>query len=147
MGGCVRLLDVRVVSADERTARKLDLQPGDPTIYIRRLFTREEAPVFYHRAYLIYDPARPIMEAEMDVTSLQGLFSNGKNTLLKYGQLNIESTLLNQEEASFLKRPLPSPAFYIEHHFFDFANQPISWGWFIIPHDCLHFTTRVGLKS
>src|SRR5512139_2408035 len=33
----VNLLDVRIVSADERTARKLGLTEGDPTIYIRRL--------------------------------------------------------------------------------------------------------------
>jgi DNA-binding GntR family transcriptional regulator len=30
----VNLLDVRIVSADERTARKLELTEGDPTIYI-----------------------------------------------------------------------------------------------------------------
>jgi len=69
----VKLLDVRVVSVDERMARKLDLCPGDNAIYIRRLITREGQPIFYHRAYLIYDPTRPIVEAEMDVTSLQGV--------------------------------------------------------------------------
>jgi GntR family transcriptional regulator len=144
-GGSVKLLDVRVVSVDERTARKLSLPTGAPAIYIRRLFTRENAPVFYHRAYLVYDPARPIVEAEMDVTSLQGLFASGENTLLKCGQLSIEATLMNEEEAATLKKTLPAPAFLLEHVFFDFENRPISWGWFIIPSDRLHFTTRVGI--
>ena len=142
----VKLLDVRVVSADERTARKLSISVGAPTIYLRRLFTRDRQPIFYHRAYLIYDPARPIVEAEMDVTSLRGLFSHGDNTLLKRGQLTIEATLVNQEEAELLNAPLPSAAFYLEHLFYDFQDRPISWGWFIFLADHLRFKTQLGIE-
>jgi DNA-binding GntR family transcriptional regulator len=141
----VNLLDVRIVSADERTARKLELTEGDPTIYIRRLITREEKPIFYHRAYLIFDPTRPIVEAEMDVTSLRGLFTSGENTLLKRGQLTIEATMMNEEEANILQTPLPAAAFYLEHLFYDFKNRPISWGWFIFRSDNLRFHTQVGI--
>ncbi len=143
----VRLLDVRVVSADERAARRLSLPPGAPTIYIRRLFVREGLPVFYHRAYLVYDPTRPIVEAEMDVTSLQGLFTGADSTLLKRGQLSIEATLMTPEEADLLRRPLPAAAFYLQHIFYDFADRPLSWGWFIIPGDRLHFSTKVGIDG
>ncbi len=141
----VKLLDVRIVSADERTARKLELTEGDPTIYIRRLFTREGKPIFYHRAYLIYDPTRPIVEAEMDVTSLQGLFTSSDNTLLKRGQLTIDATMMNEEEAKILQTQLPAAAFYLEHLFYDFENHPISWGWFIFHSDYLRFRTQVGI--
>lgn len=143
----IKLLDARVVSADERTARKLEIACGAAVIYIRRLFRRAEQPIFYHRAYLIYDPTRPIVEAELDVTSLQGLFAGGNHSLLKFGTLNIESTLLTNEEAELLKRPYPAAAFYLEHLFYDYEDRPISWGWFIIPADCLHFTAQVGVSS
>ena len=141
----VNLLDVRIVSADERTSRKLELVKGDPTIYIRRLFTREKKPIFYHRAYLIYDPTRPIVEAEMDVTSLQGLFTSAGNSMLKRGQLTIEATMMNEEEANILQTQLPAAAFYLEHLFYDFENRPISWGWFIFRSDHLRFHTQVGI--
>ncbi len=141
----VNLLDVRIVTADERTARKLALNEGDPTIYIRRLFNREEKPIFYHRAYLIFDPTRPIVEAEMDVTSLRGLFTSAENTMLKRGQLTIEATMMNEEEAKILQTPLPAAAFYLEHLFYDFENRPISWGWFIFRSDRLRFHTQVGI--
>ncbi len=143
----VNLLDVRIVSADERTARKLELNEGDPTIYIRRLFTREELPIFYHRAYLIYDPARPIVEAEMDVTSLRGLFTSAENTMLKRGQLTIESTMMNEEEVKILQAPSPAAAFYLEHLFYDFEDRPISWGWFIFRSDHVRFQTQVGITE
>jgi GntR family transcriptional regulator len=143
----IKLLDVRVVLADERTARKLEIPVGAPTIYIRRLLTRERQPIFYHRAYLIYDPTRPIVEAEMDVTSLQGLFAEVDHSLLKRGQIIIETALMNEEEAQILKTDLPAAAFYLEHLFYDFEDQPISWGWFIFRGDYLRFTTQFGIQS
>jgi GntR family transcriptional regulator len=141
----VKLLDVRIVSADKRTAGKLNLQVGQRVIYIRRLLTKEAQPVFYHRTYVIYDPRRPIVEAEMDVTSLQGLFTDSNNTLLKYGELTISATLMNEEEGKILETQLPAAAFYLGHLFYDFNNRPISWGWFIFRNDQLHFATKVGL--
>lgn len=143
----VRLLEVRVVSADERTARKLCICEGDNVIYIRRLLTRANQPIFYHRAYLIYDPTRPIVEAEMDVTSLHGLFSNVVNHSLKRGQLTIEATLMNEEEANILQAKLPVAAFYLEHLFYDFDERPLSWGWFIFRNDHLRFSTQIGIQE
>ena len=143
----IKLLDVRVVSADKRTARKLNISIGDPTIYIRRLLTQDGQPIFYHRAYLIYDPTRPIVEAEMDVTSLHGLFVEVDHSLLKRGQIIIETVLMNEEEAKILKTALPAAAFYLEHLFYDFEDHPISWGWFIFRGDHLRFSTQFGIEA
>lgn len=141
----VKLLDVRIFPADQRVSTKLSIPVGSPSIYIRRLFKLDGQPIFYHRAYLVYDPTRPIVEAEMDVTSLKGMFMHGDNTLLKRGTLTIDSTLMNAEEAELLQTGLPASAFFLEHLFFDFNNQPVSWGWFIFRSDRLHFTTQVGI--
>lgn len=146
-GTVIKLLDVRIVTADQRTIRKLQLEEGQNVIYIRRLLTRDEDPVFYHRAYLIYDPKRPIVEAEMDVTSLQGLFTNTSNTMLKFGDLRIEATLLTDEECRILHTPAPAAGFYLEHLFYDFDDKPTSWGWFICRSDQLSFSTRIGLDE
>lgn len=143
----VKLLDARIVSADKRTARKLQVDVGQSVIYIRRLLTRDNKPIFYHRAYLLYDPTRPIVEAEMDVTSLQGLLANANNEVLKNGTLTIEATMMNEQEAQILEADLPAAAFYLEHLFCDFTDQPISWGWFICRSDKLSFTTHIGLSE
>jgi DNA-binding GntR family transcriptional regulator len=143
----VKLLDVRIVSADERTARKLNLAVGAKTIYIRRLLAVNGDPAFYHREYLVYDPTRPIVEAEMEVTALRGLFDGTGSALLKRGELSIEACLLNEAEANLLQTPPPVAAFYLEHLFYDFDDKPVSWGWFICRSDYLRFTTRVGLSD
>jgi DNA-binding GntR family transcriptional regulator len=141
----VKLLDARIVSADDRSARKLGIDLGDSVIYIRRLLTQDGVSIAYHRAYLVYDPALPIVEAEMDVVSLQGLLANGNNTLVKHGTLSIEAILLNEEEARLLQTPLPQAGLYLEHLFYDFEGGPISWGWFIFPNRQLRLTTKVGI--
>jgi GntR family transcriptional regulator len=141
----VQLLETRIVTANERVARKLDIETGKRTIFIRRLLWNAGEPAFYHREYLIYDPTRPIVEAELEVTALQQLFSGSSESLLKYGDISIEATLLDKEEAQLLKVPGPMAAFCFEHLFYDFENCPVSWGWFIGRADRLRFTTQVGL--
>ena len=143
--GRVQLLDARIVTSNKKIAKHLAVNIGEPVIYIRRLFTKKKLPVFYHREYLIYDPSRPIVESEMDVTSLKGLFTDTDNKVLKLGKLKIEATLMNEEEAEILGYELPAAALLLNHLFYDFNNQPISWGWFIFPSDRLYFTTKVGI--
>jgi len=143
----VKLLDARIVSVDERTARKLDLAVGERTIYIRRLLTVNDEPAFYHREYLVYDPTRPIVEAEMEVTVLQGLLDGTGSAILKRGELSVEACLLNEEEAKILQTPLPTAALCLEHLFYDFDDQPVSWGWFVCRSDCLRFSTSVGISN
>ena len=145
--GEIKLMDVRVITATNKVASKLGIQIGEPAIYIRRLFSKKGQPIFYHREYLIYDPSRPIVEAEMDATSLKGLFSEVDNKVLKQGQLTIQATLMTEEEAQILGSEIPSAAFYLEHLFYDFNDQPISWGWFIFPSDKLHLSTIIGIDT
>jgi GntR family transcriptional regulator len=142
----VHLLETRIISADERVARKLSVKVGRRTIYMRRLLWNNNEPAFYHREYLIYDPKRPIVEAELEVTALQQLFSGNSESLLKHGEISIEATLLDDEEARLLKVTPPMAAFCFEHLFYDFDNKPVSWGWFIGRADRVRFTTHVGLS-
>lgn len=143
----VRLLETRIVTASERIARKLAISIGQRTIYIRRLLRFNNEPILYHREYLIYDPTRPIVESEMEVTALQRLFSGAGETILKRGDLSVEATILTDEEARLLCAPQPLAAFCLEHLFYDFDDKPISWGWFIGRADRLRFTTRVGVMA
>lgn len=143
----VRLLEARIISADDRTARKLEVPEGSRVIYIRRLISRSGEPVLYHREQLVYDPTRPIVEAEMEATSLQGLLAGSGETDLKGGALAVEATILTAQEAELLGGAAGDPAFRLAHTFYDFDDRPVSWGWFICRGDRLRFRTTVGLWS
>lgn len=141
----VKLLEARITSATERTARKLAINVGERTVFIRRLIFRGEEPMLLHREHVIYDPVRPIVEAEMEVTALRGLFSGGGGSDLKRGDLAIDATTLTNEEAALLHSEVGVPAFRLEHIFYDFDDQPVSWGWFICSGDRLRFTATIGI--
>ncbi|OPY66638.1 MAG: putative HTH-type transcriptional regulator YurK [Syntrophorhabdaceae bacterium PtaU1.Bin034] len=143
----IKMLEVSIVRSDEVIASKLSLTPGDRVILIRRLITEESDPLFYHQEYLIYDPRRPVVEAEMEVTTLHGLFSGTGETSLKRGELVIEAAVLNETEAGLLLAPPMLPSFRLEHVFYDFDNRPVSWGFFLCRGDRLRFKATVGLDD
>ncbi len=143
----VRIKGAWSLSADGRTARKLAVPAGTRVIYIHRLIFQEGIPVIYHREYVIYDPKLPTVEAEMEVTALRGLFDGSGATALKRGDLSIEATVLNEDEAAIMQMPHGSPAFRLEHIFYDFDDRPTSWGWFICRGDRFKFKTTVGVSE
>jgi GntR family transcriptional regulator len=140
----VQLLEVQVLRADDLTARKLDIGVGDRVISIRRRIRHKREPVLYHTECILCDPFAPIVEAEMEVTSLHGLFFNTGETSLKRGELAIEAIVLNKDEAEMLNAPEMLPAFRLEHVFYDFDDRRISWGRFVCRSDRFRFTTEIG---
>lgn len=143
----VQLLEARITSATERMANKLAVEVGDRAVFIRRLIFQSEHPILLHREHVVYDPTRPLIEAEMEVTALRGLFNGGGGSDLKWGDLKVEATVLTEEEATLLHSAAGVPAFRLEHIFYDFDGHPVSWGWFICSGDRLRFTATIGISA
>lgn len=141
----VRLLEARIVKADQESADHLQVDPGARIILLRRLLVSDGDPIVYHREFLVYDPAQPIVEAELEMTNLHGLFVGSGQSFLKRGEFNIEAVILNQREADLLNTMPLQPAFRLEHRFYDVAEKPVSWGQFICRGDRLRFRTTVGI--
>ena len=141
----VQILESRIISAEGRAAAHLAVEKGKRLIYVRRLLLRDQNPFLDHQEFLIYDPTRPILEAQMDITSLDGLFSGSGETDIKKGALSITAVLLTEEEATLLKAHDATPAFRLEHTFYDFDDRPVSYGWFTCPAENFHLSAKVGL--
>ena len=143
----VKILEVRLVPADKITAGNLGVEEGERTIILRRLLSADGAPLFYHYEYLICDIHIPIVEAELEATSMQGLFEGTGHNLFKQGDLTIHAGLMTAEEAEILQAPTPAAAFYLTHIFYGFDDRPMSWGQFVCRSDQLSFTATVGIRS
>jgi len=128
-----------------RVRRKLDVDASGRVVSIKRLLRRGDEVLFYHSEYLVFDPARPLIEAELGVTALRGLFSGSAGTDIKYGRLTLHASTLTEAEAAYLNERAGTTAWVLEHLFYDFANRPESWGRFIGRADRLRFSTTVGL--
>lgn len=143
----VKLLEARYQSADGRVACKLQVSEGERVIFIRRLLLVEGEPAFYHRGYLVNDPKRPVVEAELGVTELKGVFQGSGSALIKFGDLYLESTILDEADAKVLNLVASAPGMILEHIFYDFDNRPVSWGWFVCASVRLRLHTRVGIEQ
>lgn len=140
----VRLLEASILPATPQVAAALSLEEGERTVYLRRLLIRDGEPLAYHRQHLVYDPRRPVVEAQLEISSLEGLLRSTGSEGLPAGDLAIQAVTLGPEAAELLERPPGSPAFSLEHMFYDFEAKPVSWGWFICPAEQLRLTTRIG---
>jgi len=143
----IKILEASISSARGRVTCKMAMKNGQRILFIRRLILSQDKPIMYHRECLVYDPSRPIVESELEVTSLRGLFEGTSNSSIKRSMLSIEATVLKDEEAQLLQAPVATAAFNIEHLFYDFDDRPVSWGWFICPGANLRFTTIVGAHN
>ena len=139
------ILEARIVSAGPRVAEKLAVTEGERVISIKRLLLRGEEPVFYHSEYLVFDPTRPLVEAELATTALRDLFSGASGSDLKYGQLTLHASAFTEPEAAQLGEAPGTLAWVLEHLFYDFEDRPESWGRFVGRADRLSFTTTVGI--
>jgi DNA-binding GntR family transcriptional regulator len=143
----IRILQTSISQAGGRVTRKMAIRRGQRILFIRRLILSQDKPIMYHREYLVYDPSRPIVESELEVTSLRGLFEGTGNSSIKRSVLSIEATVLEDEEAHLLQAPVATAAFNLEHLFYDFEDRPVSWGWFICPAANLRLTTIIGAHN
>ncbi len=141
----VEILEARILTTTKRIEQNLGIEVGNKAISIKRLLSNKSDPIIYHQEYLIYDPRRPIVETELGVVSLKGLFVGDEDTNLKGGKLAIETTTLTGYEAKLLHGEKGEPAFRLEHTFNDFDDLPVIWGWFICRGKHLRFQTKIGV--
>jgi DNA-binding GntR family transcriptional regulator len=143
----VLLLEARIVPADERAAAMLHLSPGDPTVYMRRLIQRRGVTLIYQMEHVVYDEHRPLVEAQLQITSLEGLLYSAQGEGMPSGRLTIQAVSLGAEAAGFLGVAEGSPAFCLESLFQDFEGRPVSWGRFLCRADQFRLTTHIGVAA
>lgn len=141
----VRLLAASTVRASERVAEVLEIPPGERTVYLRRLVYEEDVPVMYHTEYVVFDARRPLVESQLQITSLEGLLhAAGGEAGFPQGELTVRAVNLDEQAAALLNQPVGMAAFCLEHVFQDFDRRPVSWGWFLCRGDRFSLKTRLG---
>jgi len=143
----VLLLEARIKAADEQVAALLDLQSGDPIVFLRRVIQRKGQPLIYQLEHVVYDEHRPLVEAELQVTSLEGLLHSPQVEGVLSGRLTIQAVSLDAEAAAVLRVPEGSPAFCLESLFSDSGGRPASWGRFLCKADQFRLTSHLGAAS
>lgn len=140
----VRLLAASISPAGDGAAAALGLSPGDSTVFLRRLFLNDGRPFMYHSEHVVYDPRRPLVESQLQITSLDGVLNSVGGEGFARARLSIRAVNLEPEIAAYLERRAGTAAFRLEHAFEDFDGSPVSWGLFYFLSDEFHLVTTLG---
>ena len=141
----VLLLEASIVPAAEDVARLLESRVGSPTVFMRRLIQRGGMPLIHQLEYVLYDEHRPLVEAQLQVTSLEGLLRSSRGKEIPSARLTIRAVSLSADQASHLRVSEGSPAFAVEHLSRDFEGRPVSCGVLLCRGDQFRLTTHVGV--
>ena len=141
----IRILNAGIIAASAKAAAALEVNEGDLIISLLRLVSYKGLPFLLNKAHLRFDPKQPIVESELEASSLYGLFSARGNSFIKKALLKLEPCILSSAEAAYLKASATNPAFKIRYTFFGYTEQPVGSGWFMIPMGYMSFTTKIGV--
>jgi GntR family transcriptional regulator len=140
----VQLLGASTQRANARVAAMLGIPAGQRTVFLRRLVLKDGKPVMYHTEHVVFDARRPLVETQLQITSLQGLLSPEGSEGVRRGDLTVRAVNLEAEAAALLEEKEGAAAFCLEHLFEDFSGRPVSWGWFLCRTDEFYLKTRLG---
>lgn len=138
------LLSVTMTRADARSAKVLGVSVGTRLVHFRRLVHRNGTPAMYHNEYILYDPMRPLVESQLQLTALESLLEADRAQRFYNGELIISAVLLDAESATILSRQEGDPALSLEHIFFDSEDRPVSYGSFLLRSDLFRLRSRPG---
>ncbi len=140
----IQLLTASMTRADDRAAAMLGLSTGDRVIYLRRLVLYDGNPAMYHTEYIAYDPRRPLVESQLQLTSLHAFLDSGRAQRFPRGELTLTAVKLDAESAAVLGQPEGALALRLEHVFQALDRTPVSWGWFLLRAELFRLRARLG---
>ena len=140
----IRLLSAEMTRADDRISAMLHVPIGERVIYLRRLVLYGGSPAMYHREYITYDPRRPFVEAQLQLTSLHAFLDSGRAQRFPRGELTLTAVNLDAESAEALEQPEEALALCLEHTFQDSDRTVVSWGWFLLRAELFRLRARLG---
>ena len=140
----IRLLSASMTRADEKVATMLHIEPGDRVIYLRRLVLHDGDPAMYHTEYIVYDPRRPLVESQLQLTSLHAFLDSGRAHRFPLGELTLTAVNLDEESARALGEGEGALALRLEHVFQQSDRTPVSWGWFLMRAELFRLRARLG---
>ncbi len=143
-------LSVRIVKTEVRTAQKdlrevLQLKSTDSVILVERIVMHDKKPLVFHTGYARADPESPFIESMLDTDVLTGLFVEERIPGFKKAQLQLLPACLDRREAEFLQLTAGRPAFRLEHVYYDYADRPSAFGWFLISVETMPMICKMGV--
>jgi len=141
-----RLLDKRIVAADEVVAHQLALAPGTLVVRLRRVRLADRVAMSFDETYLPRDLGEKVAENDLEAEPVFALLEGKYGTALVEAEYKLEATAADPVTAEALQVPAGSPIFLIERTSYTTGNQPVDYERLHYRGDRIRFVTRLARR-
>src|ERR1700740_414289 len=141
-----RLLDKRVVAADEAVARHLALVPGTLVVRLQRVRLADGVAMSFDETYLPRDIGEKVAENDLKAEPIFALLEEKYDTPLVEAEYKLEAATASLVAAQALQLPAGSPIFLIERTSYTTGNRPVDYERLHYRGDLIRFVTRLARR-
>jgi GntR family transcriptional regulator len=141
-----RLLDKRIVPADEAIAHHLALAPGTLVVRLQRVRLADGVAMSFDETYLLRDLGEKVAENDLEAEPVFALLEGKYGTPLVGAEYKLEATAADPVAAKALQVPAGSPIFLIERTSYTTGNRPVDYERLHYRGDLIRFVTRLARR-
>ncbi|RZT99759.1 GntR family transcriptional regulator [Advenella incenata] len=142
-----RLLDKRIVSADQKTAQALQIAPGTQVYRIERIRLADGIPMSFDETYLPLEIGDKVVSNNLDVEPIFDLLENKYALPLIEASYQLEAVIADRHVAQALNIAIGAPIFLIERTSYSTGAQPVDYEKLYYRGDSIRFATRLSRRS
>jgi GntR family transcriptional regulator len=141
-----RLLDKRIVAADEVVAHHLALAPGTLVVRLRRVRFADGVAMSFDETYLPRELGEQVVENNLEAEPVFALLENKYDTPLFEAEYKLEAAAADTDTAQALEVPAGSPILLIERTSYTSDNRPVDYERLHYRGDLIRFVTRLNRR-
>ena len=142
-----RVLDKKIVPANEEVAQHLGLATGSMVVRIQRVRLADEIPLSFDETYLPREIGEKVIENDLETQPIFTLLEEKYNMPLIEAEYKLEATAADPVVARALGISVNSPIFQIERTSYCEGHQPIDYEKLHYRGDHIRFITRLARRS
>jgi GntR family transcriptional regulator len=142
-----RLLDKRIVAADEAVAHQLALAPGTLVVRLRRVRLADGVAMSFDETYLPRELGEKVAADDLEAEPVFALLEDKYGTPLVAADYKLEAAAAGPDAAQALQVPAGSPIFLIERTSYTTGNRPVDYERLHYRGDLIRFVTRLARRA
>src|SRR5438309_921383 len=139
-----RLLDKRIVAADETVAHHLALMPGTSVVRLQRVRLADGVAMSFDETFLPRDIGEKVADNDLEAEPVFALLEDRYDTPLVEAEYQLEAAAADPVVAQALQVPARSPIFLIERTSYTMGNRPVDYERLHYRGDLIRFVTRLA---
>src|SRR6267378_3651969 len=141
-----RLLDKRIVAADEVVAHHLAVTPGTLVVRLQRVRLADGVAMSFDETYLPREIGEKVAADDLEAEPVFALLEDKYGTSLVEAEYKLEAAAADPVAAQALQVPAGSPIFLIERTSYTTGNRPVDYERLHYRGDLIRFVTRLARR-